>query len=145
DRTSDAALPRRAIAACALVAVIAVALSLVVSPLADALLRCGLAVRVAAAVAIGILLGAAMGVPFPSGLRLAAREDAGSVSYFWGVNGVTSVVGSVLAAIAGRAIGFRNAILLGGVVYAAAALCALALARRSTREVPRNLAATPRI
>ncbi|MBI1852106.1 MAG: hypothetical protein HYR85_17340 [Planctomycetes bacterium] len=147
DRTPEPALHRRRIAGCVAVGVIALSLGLVVSPLADALLRASLAVRVVAAVGIGVSLGAAMGVPFPAGLRLAARERADSGSYLWGVNGVTSVVGSVLAAIAGRTFGFSVAILLGGGVYLVAAALALAESRgaRSSDTTPRNLSAARNI
>ena len=63
-----------------------------------------------------------MGVPFPEGVRAATRWRPDSVPFLWGVNGVTSVVGSVLAAILGKTIGSSSVVLTGGVVYLIAAL-----------------------
>ena len=98
-------------------------------PIAESLLAFGMAGRVAATVILCGALGVAMGVPFPAGVKLVAAWSEDAVPYFWGVNGVASVIGSVLAAMAGRLIGFGRAVQLGALVYLVAAICLL-LARR---------------
>jgi SAM-dependent methyltransferase len=129
QRFSEHRVRSRSTAACLVVAAAALALGLALSPLAEALLGAGLAARATAAFVLCAGLGAAMGIPFPAGLRLVARSGEAAIPYCWGVNGVTSVVGSVLAAIGGRTAGFSRAVMAGALVYAIAAACLLCLRR----------------
>jgi MFS-type transporter involved in bile tolerance (Atg22 family) len=89
---------------------------------AESLLGAPYLIRLAAGFALCAGLGAVMGVPFPAGVTAATRWRPDSVPFLWGVNGVTSVVGSVLAAILGKTIGSSRVVLLGGVIYLMAAL-----------------------
>jgi hypothetical protein len=66
-------------------------------------------------------LGFVMGIPFPSGLRVADEADARGIAAFWGANAVMSVVGSVLAMVLAVEFGFSAALLTGAVLYAAVA------------------------
>jgi len=56
-------------------------------------------------------LGFFIGVPFPSGIRLLKR-DKQDVPLAWGINGLTSVFGSVLATVLGVAVSFSTALIL---------------------------------
>jgi MFS-type transporter involved in bile tolerance (Atg22 family) len=107
----------------------AVLAGLVLPVVAERLLGASYLVRLASGFALCAGLGAVMGVPFPAGVRAATRWRPDSVPFLWGVNGVTSVVGSVLAAILGKTIGSSRVVLAGGVLYLIAALWVV-LARR---------------
>jgi hypothetical protein len=87
--------------------------------------------RCLTAAAILAPLGFAMGMPFPTGLREVGGWEAGIVPWAWGVNGVTSVLGSVLAMLAAKLYGFQTVLLGGAAVYAAIfALASAAYAHR---------------
>lgn len=71
-------------------------------------------------------LALVMGMPFPLGLRAAAGWGRRQVALAWAVNGVMSVVGSVLAVALAIQVGFTAVLLAGGAAYALAAATALA-------------------
>jgi hypothetical protein len=119
----DDAADRRALA-CALVGCAAILVSLALPVVAESLLSAPYAIQIVSGFILCAGLGAFMGVPFPEGVRAATRWRPDSVPFLWGVNGVTSVVGSVLAAILGKTIGSSRVVLTGGVVYLIAALWA---------------------
>jgi hypothetical protein len=50
-------------------------------------------------IAVGMLfpLGLFMGMPFPLGMKIASAKTSSLTPWFWGINGATSVCGSVLA------------------------------------------------
>ena len=101
----------------ALVAISAFALQ----PLLHALIDLPFAARVVLAVAILAPSGLLLGVAMPIGLtRLASLHPSG-VAWAWGINGVTSVLGSVLAIFVAINWGFTVATLLAAACYAAAA------------------------
>jgi hypothetical protein len=65
------------------------------------------------------LTGVALGVAFPTGIRVFARSDT-AVAEAWALNGAFSVVGSVLAAIVGLMFGSRHLLELAVPLYALA-------------------------
>jgi MFS family permease len=86
------------------------------------------AVRVAIAVAALTLAGAMMGMPFPLGM---ARFDDRDRSWYWAINGATSVLASVLALVIALIGGFTVVLACAVASYVIAALT-LPAARRST-------------
>jgi hypothetical protein len=84
----------------------------------------GLTLPVRCLLAAGLLLplGFLLGTPFPAGLRLFTREQGGMVPLIWGVNGVASVVGSLCAAMGGKALGFNAMLTCGAAAYLVAVL-----------------------
>jgi spermidine synthase len=76
--------------------------------------------RLAAAVIALAPLGFLMGVPFPSGIRLAGRVAPGLVPWAWGVNGCASVLSSILAVMLAISQGFSRVLFVGGAAYALA-------------------------
>lgn len=79
-----------------------------------------LAGRIAVASIIVMIQGFFMGMPFPRGLKLLGESKrAKIVPVMWGVNGVTSVIGSALSVILSMGIGFSGALIGGAVIYAA--------------------------
>ena len=99
----------------------------------EALIGLPLALRIAAAVALLAPLGLVLGAFLPLGITSVARlsPHAGEyVAWSWAVNGVFSVMGSMLATILSMSYGFRAVMLLAVGIYAigAVALRAIPLA-----------------
>jgi SAM-dependent methyltransferase len=74
-----------------------------------------------------IATGVPMGMPFPTGLRLLSKMCPTLIPYSWGVNGVTSVLGSITAVMLGKVYGFSYAALVGGSLYMLIALASFVL------------------
>lgn len=70
-------------------------------------------------------LGFFLGMPFPSGLRIVGSWGEELVPWLWGVNGLTSVIGSVAAMTAAKLWGFDVVQALGWGLYAAVFILAL--------------------
>jgi hypothetical protein len=88
-------------------------------------------------VAAGLVgsVGVFMGVALPTGMRFATSSASDLIPWLWGINGATSVLGSVLAAAIALAYGISVSYWTGVVCYAAA--CgAFALNRRRLRSLP---------
>ncbi len=91
-------------------------------PIIRALLPLPLGARILLTAVLIFPMGFLMGMPFPSGLRIIANWDAKGPPLFWGLNGVTSVVGSMLAMFLGIVLGFQMTLGFGGLCYLLAAL-----------------------
>jgi hypothetical protein len=72
-------------------------------------------------------LATLMGIPFPVGLRQLSTQAPGLVVWAWGMNGVFSVLGSVLVIIISMSSTFTIAMLWGVAGYSVAALVGKAL------------------
>ena len=83
------------------------------------------------AVACGLLLpmGLVMGAGFPLGMRAASRRAAGLTPWLFGMNGATSICGSVLGVAISLCLGITAALLVGVACYVGA-LLSLVWARR---------------
>jgi hypothetical protein len=97
-------------------------------------LRFGLGVRLAVAVLLLSVLGFMMGIPFPTGMRCVGRRQASVIPWLWGINGVTSVLGSALATALSIHVGFRMTLVIASLVYGSAALLFLSILRRTQPE-----------
>jgi len=105
-----------------------------------ALLPLPIVVRCVVAAVMLLPLGFLLGAPFPSGLRLFARGREHKIPLIWGLNGVSSVVGSLLAAMGAKNFGFSVMLGVGAAIYAAAALLLFAIAvmaKEQRSEEPR--------
>ncbi len=78
--------------------------------------------RIVAAMLYVAPVGCVMGMPFPTGMRLAGRVSPELVSWAWAVNGGMSVFGSVLAVLISMSIGFSACLLVGVGTYAVGAV-----------------------
>jgi hypothetical protein len=103
---------------------VVVILALVYPFLCDALFRATLSLptpaRIAIAVALLAPLALAMGMPFALGLSRIARGPSSLTAWAWGINGYTSVIGSVLTVVLSIAVGFNAVVWLGALAYAVA-------------------------
>ncbi len=74
-------------------------------------------------------LGFFMGMPFPEGLRLVSEHGSEAVPWMWGVNGGSTVLGSVIAIILAMAFNFTTVFVLAATGYGIALLLYLVLGR----------------
>jgi hypothetical protein len=84
--------------------------------LLDVVLAQPLLVRILTVMCLTALLGVPMGIPFPSLMRIAGQIRQ-RVALLWAVNGVFSVLGSVLAVVISMTWGFSWTLLLGALLY----------------------------
>ena len=61
-------------------------------------------------------LGLLLGIPMPLGIRLF-HQTAADIPWSWGINGATSVLGTILAVVLAMNFGFNLTLLLGVAVY----------------------------
>jgi len=108
--------------ACLAVTVLGVIYAFALPATVPHLLALGFWPRVALAIAFIAPIGLAMGVPFPRGLLRAGRGSLPAPPFFWGLNGIMSVVGSVGTVVIALAFGFRVAMIAGAACYLVAAL-----------------------
>lgn len=110
-------------AACIAVAVIGGIEALVLPKIVPMLLWLPLWARIGCAIVVIAPLGLVMGMPFPGGLR----RTGGSLPeppFYWGLNGIMSVVGSIATVFVALMFGFQAAMLMGVACYVVAALVA---------------------
>jgi hypothetical protein len=111
-------------AACLVVSVLGAIEAFALPWLVPMLLPLGLPARVAIAIALIAPLGLAMGMPFPRGLQKAGQGSLPAPPFYWGLNGIMSVIGSVATVVIALTFGFRMAMLLGSACYLLASLAA---------------------
>ena len=121
---SDGRRPLRDV--CLAVGVLAAAYALALPRVVPALLPLPLGLRIAIAIAVIAPLGFLMGMPFPRGLRATGQGPFPAPSFYWGLNGIFSVVGSMATMVAAVVAGFTWAMLGGAAFYLLAALASLA-------------------
>lgn len=103
-------------AAVALIAVAAVGLQ----PLLRAMIGLPFPARVVVAIALLAPIGLALGMPMPLGLTRFSALYPRSVAYAWGVNGIASVLASVLGVALAMNVGYLRATLVAGACYGGA-------------------------
>jgi hypothetical protein len=92
-----------------------------------ALLPLPLAARIAIAIALVAPLGFAMGMPFPRGLAKTGQGPLPAPPFYWGLNGIFSVMGSLATMVTAVIFGFTVAMVAGCACYLLAALSARGL------------------
>jgi len=100
------------------VAVLVWGYTLVLPLIFDRLLGLAFAIRIGVAIALLVPLGFCMGIPFPLGIRMlkeAQREHL--IPWMWGINGLGSVLGSVLTIALAIRYGFAEALAVSSAFY----------------------------
>jgi hypothetical protein len=87
-------------------------------------------------------LATLMGIPFPAGLRQLSARAPGLVVWAWGMNGVFSVLGSILVIVISMSSSFTTAMLWGAAGYGVAGLVSGALWRVAIRDSVAEIAGT---
>jgi hypothetical protein len=90
-----------------------------------------LPVRIAVALAVLMPAGFLMGFAFPTGMTLIEAVSREPAPWFWGINGATGVLASVLAVILGIGFGINVTMIAAGVCYLLLIPAALALRARA--------------
>ena len=108
-------------AACLAVAAIGGAEAIALPRLVPALLPLTQWARVAIAMVLIAPLGFVMGMPFPLGLQRTGRGALPAPPFYWGLNGIMSVIGSVCTVFVALRLGFQAAMLIGCACYVLAA------------------------
>ncbi len=99
----------------------------------EQLLGLGLTIRLLATVVILLPLGFSMGFPFPLGIRLLREMGMENhIPWMWGINGICSVLGSVMTIVIAISFGFTEALLIGASCYF---LVFLVFRKRSIKKV----------
>jgi hypothetical protein len=88
-----------------------------------------LGVRIVVSVAVLFPLGILLGMFFPLGIRVVEGIDRRLVPWAWAVNGCTTVIGTVVAAMLGMTVGFTVVMLLAAGLYVAGSLALLRVGR----------------
>jgi hypothetical protein len=100
--------------------------------LRDSLLQTSLLIRITAVMALTLPLGVLIGLPFPSGLRIAGSSVPGAVPTLWGLNALAAVLGSALASTVAMTFGFQVVLLVAAGMYAVAAALLVLLKQKQT-------------
>jgi hypothetical protein len=89
----------------------------------DATLGRGIATRIVTTVALLAPLGLMLGMAYPLGINILRDFSEALVPWAWGMNGVMSVLTSVLATFLASRIGFTGAFMTGIAAYGIALGC----------------------
>jgi predicted membrane-bound spermidine synthase len=111
---------------CLGVAALAAAYAAALPRVVPLLLPLPLGARIAVAVLLVAPLGFLMGMPFPSGLRATGQGPFPPPPFYWGLNGIFSVIGSLCTIGVAVLFGFTWAMLGGAAFYVLAALASRA-------------------
>jgi hypothetical protein len=113
--------------ACLAVAALGTAAAFLLPEIVPRLLALELPARVGVAIAMIVPFGLVMGMPFPNGLRRTGNGSLPQPPFYWGLNGVMSVIGSVGTVVVALIFGFQVAMLAGSGCYVIAALASGAM------------------
>ena len=115
--TSDKIIKVIAVVSISIVAVL-VSYAFLLPLIFNQLLGLSLAIRLLATVVILTPLGFLMGFPFPSGLRLLKEMRMENyIPWMWGINGISSVLGSAMAIAIAISLGLTEALLVAAGCY----------------------------
>jgi hypothetical protein len=111
------------VGACLLIAIIVILYFWLIPHIFNRLLGEIISVRILASVGLVLPIGLVMGVPFPTGIRLIhTLRVTEQVPRMWGINGFSSLLGSILAIAVAILWGFHISLILGAVLYLAVAI-----------------------
>jgi hypothetical protein len=102
----------------------------VLPPVLHALIGASLPARAFLTVLLVAPSGVVMGVMVPSIVRMLAAVNSPLVPWGWGVNGATSVIGTVIATVIAIYGGFTATFVVGAITYLAAGLLGARIAAR---------------
>lgn len=111
------------------ISVVALGYLVLLPPILAAMPQLALPLRFAVALTLVAPLALFMGMPFPLGLALLAREDPDFVPWAWGLNGCASVVSAAAATLMLMTVGFAVTVVGAVLVYLAGGLALGAMGR----------------
>ncbi len=107
--------------------IILLLMSLFLAVISNQLLGLPQIVRIALTIGVIAPVGFLMGIPFPKGIGLTTSSESNPIliPWVWAVNGSTSVISSILAALIALSLGFNWVFIIGGLFYLGSYLVAL--------------------
>jgi hypothetical protein len=132
SRFAVAALGRVLLVAGVALAGFAVLGGFVLPPVLHALIGASLPVRAFLTVLLVAPGGVVMGAMIPAIIRILTAADSPLVPWGWGVNGATSVLGTVIATVIAIYGGFTATFVVGAITYLGAGVLGARLARELT-------------
>jgi hypothetical protein len=129
--------------ACLAAAGLALAYAFALPRLVPALLGLPWLAGAGSAVALLLPLGFAMGIPFPAGLRRTGRGPFPAPPFYWGLNGILSVIGSIATMWVAVNLGFQAAMAIGSACYLAAAMAGTVFSAEARSRDPQRQGAIP--
>lgn len=127
-RFDDSRLPQTLVKVLVLVIALVLIYIVALPPIFYGLVHLAHPIRIAIAIVSIAPLAMVMGMPMPMGIRLLSRNAPEIIPWAWGVNGATSVMGSVAALAIALLTGFNQALIVGSALY----LIAIAFIARSS-------------
>jgi len=131
-RFDDATLRRTGVLGVTVVAVLALGVIAVATPIVAWAIPFSRELRMLIAVAVLVPLGVALGIPMPTGLRMLSARAPHMVAWAWGMNGALSVLGATLAIFIAMNWGFRVTLLAASGTYLLGLTALLAATRPQT-------------
>jgi len=116
-RFDDATLRRTGVLGVTVVAVLALGVIAVATPIVAWAIPFSRELRMLIAVTVLVPLGVALGIPMPTGLRMLSARAPHMVAWAWGMNGALSVLGATLAIFIAMNWGFRVTLLAASGTY----------------------------
>jgi hypothetical protein len=83
----------------------------------NVLLGTGLMIRIIVTLVWVFPLGFLMGIPFPSGMSILKKTSEDNIPWMWCLNGVFSLLGSIISVALAMFHGFNSVLLLGAFIY----------------------------
>ena len=80
----------------------------------------GFVIRIGVVLAGLLPVGVLLGLPFPTAIRAIEQQQPRFIAWAWGVNGVTSVLSSIVAILVAMRLGFSVVVLIASATYLAA-------------------------
>jgi hypothetical protein len=111
------------------VCLVSVVYGSILDPLLSDWIAWGPLPRIFLTILLCMLPAGAMGLMVPVGIRILSQRDHDLIPWAWGLNGATSVVGTVTGTVLAIQIGFNGTLALGGVLYLVAAAIAAVMIR----------------
>jgi hypothetical protein len=93
-----------------------------------------LPVRIAVAIAVLMPAGFLMGFAFPTGINLVETSSRQPTPWFWGINGATGVLASVVAVMIGIAFGINVTLMAAAACYLLLIPAALSLRAQAVQS-----------
>jgi hypothetical protein len=131
-RFEQTALRRTGALGVVAVAVLALVVIAVATPVVAWAIPFSREVRMLVAVTFLVPLGVALGIPMPTGLRMLSARAPDMVAWAWGMNGALSVLGATLAIFIAMNWGFRVTLLAASATYLIGLAALLAATRPQT-------------
>jgi hypothetical protein len=125
----------------ATIVTLVILVSVVMNSVMPAFLGYSLGWRIVAVTLLIAPIGMALGVPFPTGMRVVEANCPQLLPWCWAINGFLSVFSSVFCIVASMVVGFTVVLLAVAVIYAVGFMALLPLIAASTS---RNSCSPPR-